>query len=44
LCTALFERVRAAARAQPCDCEQDRQAFHLRILGTMPLIANKLIL
>jgi len=30
--TALFERVRAAARNQPCDREQDRHAFHLHIL------------
>jgi hypothetical protein len=32
LCTALFERVRAAARTQPCGREQDRHAFHLHIL------------
>ena len=30
--TALFERVCATARSEPCDREQDRHAFHLRIL------------
>ena len=29
---ALFERVCAAPRSQPCDREQDRHAFHLHIL------------
>jgi hypothetical protein len=31
---ALFERISAAARDQPCDHEQDRYAFHLLILGS----------
>jgi hypothetical protein len=29
---ALFERVGAASRSQACDRDQDRHAFHLRIL------------
>ena len=29
---ALFERVGAATHSQACDREQDRHAFHLRIL------------
>ena len=29
---ALFERVCATARSEPCDREQDQHAFHLRIL------------
>ena len=29
---ALFKRISAAAREQPCDHEQDRHAFHLLIL------------
>ena len=29
---ALFERVGAADQSQACDREQDRHAFHLRIL------------
>jgi hypothetical protein len=29
---ALFERVGAATQSQACDHEQDRHAFHLRIL------------
>jgi hypothetical protein len=32
LCAALFEGVGAATRTQACDREQDRHAFHLRIL------------
>ena len=29
---ALFDRIRATARTQPCDREQNRHAFHLHIL------------
>lgn len=29
---ALFNRISAAARAQPCEDEQERRAFHLLIL------------
>jgi len=29
---ALFERVGAASHSQACDRDQDRHAFHLRIL------------
>jgi hypothetical protein len=43
-CAALFKWVGTTARSQACDREQDRHAFHLRILGTKPVIANKLIL
>jgi hypothetical protein len=32
LAGALFERVGAATQSQACDREQDRHAFHLRIL------------
>jgi hypothetical protein len=32
LCGPLFERVSATAQSQACDREQDRHAFHLRIL------------
>jgi hypothetical protein len=41
---ALFKRVRAAAQDQPGYCERDREGLHLLILGTKPVIANKLIL
>ncbi len=37
---ALFERISATTRDQPCDHEQDRQAFHLLILGSERDIAR----
>jgi hypothetical protein len=39
---ALFERVGATARDQPCDHEQDRQALHLLILDSERGIARRL--
>jgi hypothetical protein len=39
---ALFERVGATARDQPCDHEQDRQALHLLILESERGIARRL--
>jgi hypothetical protein len=36
---ALFKRISAATRSQPCDHEQDRQALHLLILGSERCIA-----
>jgi hypothetical protein len=41
---ALFEWVGAAAQDEPSDCKGDCEGLHLLILGTKPLIANKLIL
>ena len=41
---ALFERVSATAQDQPGNCERDCEGLHLLILGTKPVIANKLIL
>jgi hypothetical protein len=39
---ALFERVGATSRDQPCDHEQDRQALHLLILESERGIARRL--
>jgi len=39
---ALFERVGATARDQPCDHEQDRHALHLLILESERGIARRL--
>jgi hypothetical protein len=39
---ALFNRISAAARDQPCDDEQDRRAFHLLILESEGGIARPL--
>jgi hypothetical protein len=39
---ALFHRISAAARDQPCDDEQDRRAFHLLILESEGGIARPL--
>ncbi len=41
---ALFERVSATAQDQPGNCERDCEGLHLLILGTKPVIANKLVL
>jgi len=38
---ALFHRISAAARDQPCDDEQDRRAFHLLILESEGGIARE---
>jgi hypothetical protein len=38
---ALFKRISAPARDQPCDDEQDRRAFHLLILGNEGGIARR---
>jgi hypothetical protein len=39
---AVFNRISAAARAQPCEDEQDRRAFHLLILESEGGIARPL--
>jgi hypothetical protein len=41
---ALFQRVSAAAQDQPGNCERDCEGLHPLILGTKPVIANKLVL
>jgi len=38
---AVFNRISAAARAQPCEDEQDRRAFHLLILESEGGIARE---
>ena len=40
---ALFKRVSTTAQDQPGNCERDCEGLHLLILGTKPVIANKLI-
>jgi hypothetical protein len=39
---ALFKRISAASRDQPCEEEQDRRAFHLLILESESGIARAL--
>jgi hypothetical protein len=41
---AFFKWIGTTAQDQPGHCERDCEGLHLLILGTKPVIANKLIL